>query len=75
MKIITTTDLSRDDGNCYVHETISLAEQFDMFFIIRCVKILGGNSIDPKAAFAEVVFYNEDCGLVMERFYALGGKI
>lgn len=75
MKIITTTDLSRDDGNCYVHETISLAEQFDMYFIIRCIKILGGNSINPKAAFAEVVFYNEDCGAVMEKYYELGGKI
>lgn len=41
MRVISTTDLSRAGNDCYIYETVSLIEQFDMYAIIICRKITG----------------------------------
>lgn len=71
MKIISTTDLSREGSDCFIHESVSLAEQFDMYFVVRCQKVIGGQSGET----VEVVTSSRDCGEVMEKYYDLGGKI
>lgn len=41
MRVISTTDLSRAGNDCYIYETVSLIEQFDMYAIIICRKVTG----------------------------------
>ena len=41
MKIIKTKDTSRPGNDCYIYETVSLVEQFGMYAIIHCQKVVG----------------------------------
>ena len=41
MRIIATTDTSTPGNDCYIYETVSLVEQFGMYAIIVCQKIVG----------------------------------
>lgn len=41
MNIISTTDTSKHGNDCYIYETVSLVEQFGMYAIIICQKIVG----------------------------------
>ena len=71
MKIISTTDLSRDGTDCFIHESISLVEQFEMYFIIKCWKVVGWSSAEE----VEIVFTSDNLGKVTEKYYDLGGKL
>ena len=42
MKIIATKDTSRPGNDCYINETVSLVEQFGIYAIIFCQKVVGG---------------------------------
>lgn len=39
MRIISTTDLSREGNDCYIHESISLVEQFGGYAVISFCKL------------------------------------
>lgn len=41
MKVISTTDLSREGNDCYIYESVSLVEAFGMYSIIRAEKVAG----------------------------------
>ena len=41
MKIISTTDLSREGNDCFIHESVSLVEEFGMYAVIICRKVVG----------------------------------
>jgi hypothetical protein len=41
MKIISTTDLSREGNDCYIYESVSLVEAFGMYTVITCQKVVG----------------------------------
>lgn len=41
MKIISTTDLSRGGNDCYIYESVSLVEEFKMYAVIICKKVVG----------------------------------
>ena len=41
MKIISTTDLSREGNDCYIYESVSLVEAFGMYTVIIAVKTVG----------------------------------
>jgi hypothetical protein len=41
MKVISTTDVSRYGNDCYIEESYSLVEQFDVYSIIRFYKVSG----------------------------------
>lgn len=41
MKVIETKDISREGNDCWIYESISLCEEFDKYFIIRCWKVTG----------------------------------
>ena len=38
MKIISTTDLSREGNDCYIYESVSLVEAFGMYTVIVAKK-------------------------------------
>lgn len=41
MRIISTTDISREGNDCYIYESVSLVEQFDVYAVIICQSITG----------------------------------
>ena len=41
MKIISTTDLSRGGNDCYIYESVSLVEEFEMYAVIICKRVVG----------------------------------
>jgi hypothetical protein len=41
MRIISTTDLSREGNDCYIYESISLVEQFDIYIVLNFIDITG----------------------------------
>lgn len=41
MRVIETKDISRCGNDCWIYESISLCEEFDKYFIIRCWKVTG----------------------------------
>jgi hypothetical protein len=41
MNIISTTNLSRCGNDCYIEESVSLVEQFDLYAVIRFYKVSG----------------------------------
>lgn len=41
MKVISTTDISRYGNDCYIEESVSLVEQFDLYAVIRFYKVSG----------------------------------
>ena len=41
MNIIKTKDTSRTGNDCYIHESVVLAEQFGIFAVIVCTKVTG----------------------------------
>lgn len=71
MKVIATTDLSRPGNDVYIHESISLIEQFEIYSIISCRKVTGWTNVES----VEVLFSSNDCGKVIEKYDSLGGKI
>ena len=40
MKIISTTNVSREGTDCYIYEELSLVEQFGVYAIISFYKVL-----------------------------------
>lgn len=41
MNIISATNLSRYGNDCYIEESVSLVEQFDLYAVIRFYKVSG----------------------------------
>jgi hypothetical protein len=41
MKVISTTDLSREGNDCYIYQSISLVEAFGMYTVIDAEKVIG----------------------------------
>lgn len=41
MNIISTTNISRPGNDCYIEESVSLVEQFDLYAVIRFYKVSG----------------------------------
>ena len=41
MEVISTTNLSRYGNDCYIEESVSLVEQFDLYAVIRFYKVSG----------------------------------
>lgn len=41
MKIISTTDLSHEGNDCYIHESVTLVEEFGMYTVVSAHKVTG----------------------------------
>lgn len=41
MRIISTTDISREGNDCYIHEIISLVEQLGIYAVVNFYKVSG----------------------------------
>lgn len=45
MNIISTTNTSRYGNDCYIEESVSLVEQFEIYSVIRFYKVSGWSSL------------------------------
>ena len=41
MRIISTTDISREGNDCYIYESVSLVEQFGIYSVINILRVTG----------------------------------
>jgi hypothetical protein len=41
MRVISTTDISRAGNDCYIYESVSLVEQFDIYSVINFLNVTG----------------------------------
>ena len=41
MRIISTTDLSREGNDCYIHSSITLMEDNELYFVILTERVSG----------------------------------
>jgi hypothetical protein len=39
MRVVSTTDISREGNDCYIYESVSLVEQFDIYSVINFLKV------------------------------------
>ena len=72
MKIISTTDLSREGNDCYIYESVSLVEEFGMYTVITCQKVVGWSEHQ------DICFQNNpttDIEEAKQRYWEYGGKL
>lgn len=41
MRVISTTDTSREGNDCYIYESVSLVEQFNIYSVINILNVTG----------------------------------
>jgi hypothetical protein len=41
MRVISTTDISREGNDCYIYESVTLAEQFGLYSVINFLSVTG----------------------------------
>ena len=72
MKIISTTDLSREGNDCYIYESVSLIEEFGMYAVVDCTKTtemgIYTNLCIEHDSFTDI----EDA---KQRYWEYGGKL
>lgn len=71
MKVIYTTDLSRPGNDCYIYESVSIVEQFDIYSVITYSKVSGWCSGTDVNVEITTESYNEAMGV----YRSLGGKV
>ena len=72
MKIISTTDLSREGNDCYIYESVSLIEEFGMYTVITCKKVVGWSELQ------DICFQSNPTTNIDEakhRYWEYGGKL
>ena len=72
MKIISTTDLSREGNDCYIYESVSLVEAFGMYAVIICERVTGWSDYE------EMEFRGKpttDIEEAKQRYWEYGGKL
>ena len=73
MKILYHTDLSREGNDCYIHQSLTLAEEFGLYFIISTFKVIGGWTLNNQAASVSYTF--EDIKQAKDEYIRKGGKV
>ena len=72
MKIISTTDLSRGGNDCYIYESVSLVEEFGMYAVITCKKVVGWSEFEDICLQGNPTTDIEDA---KQRYWEYGGKL
>ena len=71
MKVISTTDLSRPGNDCYIYESVSLVEQFELFSVIRYWRVKGWSDQEEVS----VLYTSLSRSSATESYKSYGGKI
>ncbi len=71
MKVISTTDLSRPGNDCYIYESVSLVEQFELYAVIQVWRVIGWSNQEKVS----VLYTSLSRSSATERYQSYGGKI
>lgn len=72
MKIISTTDLSREGNDCYIYESVSLIEEFEMYVVIACRKVVGWSETEEMILQGNPTTDIEEA---KQRYWEYGGRL
>ena len=72
MKIISTTDLSREGNDCYLYESVSLVKAFEMYAVITCKQVVGWSEYEDMCFRGEPTTDIEEA---KQRYWEYGGKL
>lgn len=70
MKVISTTDLSRPGNDCYIYESVSLVEQFELFSVIRYWRVVGWSDREEVS----VLYTSLSRSTATEKYKSYGGR-
>ena len=70
MEVIYTTDLSRPGNDVYIHESLSLIKQFELYAVIKVWKVTGWSEQEEVS----VLYTSNSRSSAIERFQSYGGK-
>ena len=71
MNIISQTDLSREGNDCWINESIILCEQFNLYFVLKIIKVSGWSDIQEMGIPCEPT---ENKSEAMRIYKKYGGK-
>ena len=69
MEVIYTTDLSRPGNDVYIHESISLIKQFELYAVIRVWRVTGWSEQEEVS----ILYTSLSRSSAIEKFQSLGG--
>lgn len=69
MEVIYTTDLSRPGNDVYIHESISLIKQFELYAVIRVWRVTGWSEQEEVS----VLYTSLSRSSAIEKFQSLSG--
>lgn len=70
MRVISTTDISREGNDCYIYESVSLVEQFDIYSVINFLNVTGW----AKREEVRVLCTTQDINEAKKVYRSVGGK-
>lgn len=71
MNIISTTDISHEGNDCYINESVTLASEFELYFVVRVKKVSGWAPYES----ATIDYYpTADLNEAIKYYEAQGGK-
>ena len=70
MEVIFTTDLSRPGNDVYIHESVSLIKQFELYAVIRVWRVTGWSEQEEVS----VLYTSNSRSSAIEMFQSYGGK-
>ena len=70
MKVIYTTDLSRSGNDCYIYESVSLVEQFELFSVIRYWRVVGWSDREEVS----ILYTSLSRSTATEKYISYGGR-
>ena len=72
MKIISITDLSRGGNDCYIYKSVSLVEEFEMYAVIICEKVVGWSESEEMYFIGK---HTTDIEEAKQRYWEYGGRL
>ena len=69
MEVIYTTDLSRPGNDVYIHESISLIKQFELYAVIRVWRVTGWSEREEVS----ILYTSLSRSSAIEKFQSLSG--
>ena len=70
MRVISSTDISREGNDCYIYESVSLVEQFGIYSVINFYKVTGWSEREDVSVFK----YTTDFEKAKNAYVCHGGK-
>ena len=71
MEVLYTTNLSRPGNDVYIHESITLVKQFELYAVIKFYRVVGWTEREEVS----VLYTSSSYSSAAERYESYGGII